>query len=112
MPACWIAATKAWAEPSQPGISGLIDPDLAVVDVHAGQGRHDVLDHLDRRPAAAKHRPPRHLDAIGHRGRNAGAARQIGPHEHDPLPGLGRTELDADIASAPVADPFDRRGGR
>ena len=30
-------------------------------------------------------------------------------HEDDPLPRLGRAELDADIASAPVADAFDRR---
>ncbi len=90
----------------------LIDPDLAVIDAHAGQGRHDVFDHLDRCPAGAKYGPPRHLDAIGDRGRNAGTPRQIGAHEHDPLPRPGRTELDADIASTPIADPFDRRDGR
>ena len=91
---------------------GLIDPDLAVIDVHAGQGRHDVLDHLDRCPTGAKHSPPRHLDAVAYRRGNSRTSGQIGPHENDPLPGLGRAELDPDIASAPVANPFDRRCGR
>ena len=63
------------------------------------------------RPAVAEHGPPRHLDAIGDRGRNARLPRQIAAHEDDPLPRLGRAELDADIAPAPVADPFDGRGG-
>ena len=94
------------------GHFGLIDPDLAIVDVHAGQGGHDVLDHLDRCLVAAEHGPPRHIDAIGDCGRNPRPSRQIGPYEDDPLPRFGRAELDADIAPAPVANPFDRRRGR
>ena len=93
------------------GHFGPIDPDLAVIDLHAGQGGHDVLDHFDRRVAGAKHGPTRHLDPVSHVGRDSGTARKVAAHEDDPLIGFGRAELDANIASAPVAEAFDHRGG-
>ncbi len=60
--------------------------------------------------AGAEHRPPRHLDAVGHDRRNPGMARQVAADEDDAFVRLGGAELDADVPPAPVADPFHSRG--
>ena len=92
------------------GHFGPIDPNFAIVYLHAGQGRHDVLDHLHGGLAGTERGAPRHLHPIGHRGLDLRAARQIAPHEDDPAIDVGRPELDAYVSPAPITDSVD--GGR
>jgi hypothetical protein len=88
-----------------------IDPDFAVVDAQAGEGGHDVFDHVDRSAAARKRGAPRDFHAIRHNGRDSRTARQVAPHEDDAGVGGRWAKLDARIASAPIAHAFDRRRG-
>ncbi len=89
----------------------LIDPQLAVVDLQAGQRGHEVLDHLHAGLAAAERGAPRHFDAVVDGGGDSRAALQVGADEDDARVGRRGPELDAHVAPAPVAHPFDRGGG-
>ena len=90
-----------------------VDPDFAVVDLQAGQGRHDVLDHVHAgraRVAApcAAGVSMRWATVAGIRGQPGKSPRT----KTIPVSAARRAELDADVAPAPVADAFDRgRGG-
>jgi hypothetical protein len=93
------------------GHLGLIDPQFAIIDLQAGQGGHDMLDHIDGGLIAAKDGPPRGFDAMFHRGGDAGASLQVGADENNARVGRGGPELDANVASGPVSHPLHRGGG-
>ena len=94
----------------QPGHLGRIDPDLAVVDLQAGQRGQHVFDHLDMHAPLLKVRAARHFNAMVHVGGNAGMGTQIAANENDSRVDLRRSELDANLFSAPVAESGHRDG--
>ena len=83
----------------------LIDPNLAIVDLQAEQRGQHVLGHFDRGPQGLERRAARRLESIADQGRNRHPPRRIGSHEHDPRVLGGRAKFQADIASAPIAEP-------
>ena len=104
--------TKGAAEPSRAGDFRAVQFDARVVDPKGRQGSHQVLHRadLDRPPVrVADHGGEPGIDHAVEAGRNVAA--KIGAVEHDAVPRLGRTELQADAAAAvqPHADAADRR---
>ncbi len=111
MPAAVKTSNEREARAVAAGHFRLIDPEFAVVDLQAGKGRHDVLDHLDGGLAAAKRRSPRRFKTVLDGGGNSRTSLQVGPHENDARLRRRGAKLDADIASAPVSHSLDRRRG-
>lgn len=66
-----------------------------------------MLNHVDPRLAALERRAAGHFDTVGRIGGNPRAAGQVRPDEDDPRAGLGRPELQADVAAAPISEAFD-----
>ena len=93
------------ARPVAAGGLGAVDLHQAVVDPEAGQGRHDVLDHLDDRLAPLERRPA--LAGDGHRDvrRDPRAAGEVDPLEDDAVIRPGGAEDDADVAPGQEGDP-------
>ncbi len=86
-----------------------VDLDHGVVNLEAGQGGHDMLDHLDGGVTAADRGPPlRGHDRI-EPGRDPRPAGEVGPLEDDPLVRLGRMEADHDVRAVEEADPVHFR---
>ena len=92
------------------GHLGLIDPQFAIVNLQAGQGGHDMFDHLDGRVAAAKDGAAGGFDAIVDRSGDAGSL-QVGADENNAGVGRGGPELDANVATGSVSHPLHCRGG-
>ena len=63
-----------------------------------------MLDHLDRRTARSQRGAAGRLNAIRNLGRDPHRRRQIGSYKNHARPGRSRTELDRNIAAAPITE--------
>ena len=74
-----------------------VDPDFAIVDVQAGQGREHVLNHFDAGPLSTQRCAARNFHAIRHRGRNAACRAQIAADEDHARARGCRSKLDLHV---------------
>ena len=91
---------------------GGVDLDRAVVDLEAGQGRHDVLDQLDHGRAVLNGGSALRRDHLADLGRDRGAVGQIGPDEPDAGVGFGREKPQRHVGAVEESDSANlRRAG-